>query len=42
MVPPVGEARNDYDIFANIAQRMDVEDAFTEGRDMVSWQEWMY
>ena len=42
VVPPVGEARNDFDIFANIAHRMDVADAFTEGRDMISWQEWMY
>jgi|SaaInlStandDraft_1057018.scaffolds.fasta_scaffold02191_5 biotin/methionine sulfoxide reductase len=42
VVPPVGEARNDYDIFANIARHMKVEDSFTEGRDMHAWQEWMY
>jgi biotin/methionine sulfoxide reductase len=42
VVPPVGEARNDYDIFANIARHMDVEKSFTEGRDMFAWQEWMY
>ena len=42
VMPPVGEARNDYDIFANIARHMGVDAAFTEGRDMMAWQEWMY
>ena len=32
-VDPVGEARDDFDIFAALARRMGVEQAFTEGRD---------
>jgi len=39
---PVGEARNDYDIFGAIARRMGVEDAFTEGRTAADWQRWIW
>lgn len=34
---PVGEARDDYDIYAGIAKRLGIEDAFTEGRDAEDW-----
>ncbi|MEM7462453.1 MAG: molybdopterin-dependent oxidoreductase [Pseudomonadota bacterium] len=32
-----GESRNDFDIFYAIAQKMGIEDAFTEGRDADGW-----
>ena len=32
-IAPVGEARNDFDIFAGLARRMGTAAAFTEGRD---------
>ena len=41
-VPPVGEARNDYDIFANLAGRLGFGDRFTEGRDEMDWLRHMY
>lgn len=37
LIPPVGEARNDYEIFTGLAQRMGVAEAFTEGRDSRQW-----
>ncbi len=42
MIPPVGEARDDYDIFAGLARRLGVEEAFTEGRDSADWQRHLY
>jgi biotin/methionine sulfoxide reductase len=42
VVEPVGGARNDYDIFAGLAERMGVRDAFTEGRDEAAWLRYMY
>ena len=36
---PPGEARHDYDIFAEIADRMGFGEAFTEGRDAAAWLE---
>lgn len=41
-IAPVGEARDDYSIFAGIAREMDVEEDFTEGRTAKDWQEWIY
>ncbi len=41
-VPPVGEARNEYDIFANLAGRLGFREAFTEGRDEMDWLRHMY
>ncbi len=35
--PPVGEARDDYAIFAAIARRLGVADAYTEGLDADGW-----
>jgi trimethylamine-N-oxide reductase (cytochrome c) len=37
VVEPVFEARNDYDIFADIATRLGKGDAFTEGRSEMDW-----
>ena len=41
-IEPVGEARNDYDIFAGIARCMGTEDSFTEGRSAEDWQKWIW
>jgi biotin/methionine sulfoxide reductase len=41
-INPVGEARNDFDIFRALAQRLGYENAFTEGRDEMAWCEWVY
>ncbi|MFK7955341.1 MAG: molybdopterin guanine dinucleotide-containing S/N-oxide reductase [Lysobacterales bacterium] len=41
-VEPHGEARNDFDIFSNLARRMGVEKQFTEGRDEQAWLEEIY
>lgn len=37
LIPPVGEARDDYDIFSGLADRMGVGDKFTEGREAEDW-----
>ncbi|APZ50592.1 molybdopterin-dependent oxidoreductase [Salipiger abyssi] len=37
LVPPQGEARNDFDIFADLAERLGDRDAFTGGRDEMGW-----
>jgi len=42
VTPPVGDARNDFDIFAGIARQMGLERDFTEGRDAGAWLEWIY
>ncbi|GFE51213.1 dimethylsulfoxide reductase [Roseobacter cerasinus] len=34
---PMGQSRNDYDIFRAIARALGVEEAFTEGRDSEDW-----
>jgi biotin/methionine sulfoxide reductase len=34
---PVGEARDDYDIYTGLAARLGIEQAFTEGRDAEGW-----
>lgn len=36
-VQPVGEARDDYDIFASLAQRLGAGHSFTEGRSTDEW-----
>ncbi len=41
-VPPVGEARDDYDIFAGIAKRLGAEQAYTEGRNTLAWLRYLY
>lgn len=41
-IEPVGEARNDYDIFAGVAERLGVDAEFTEGRTSDEWLEHLY
>ena len=41
-VDPVGEARDDFDIFAALSRRMGVEQAFTEGRNSRQWLAHLY
>jgi len=41
-VEPVGDARNDFDIFGALARRVGVEEAFTEGRDEMDWLRHIY
>ncbi len=42
IVEPLGEARDDYTIFAGLAQRLGVADTFTEGRDEMAWLRHLY
>lgn len=42
VVPPAGEARDDYAVFTGLAERLGVKDAFTEGRDEMQWVQWLY
>jgi biotin/methionine sulfoxide reductase len=37
LIPPVGEARDDYEIFAGLAERLGVGQAFTEGLGADDW-----
>jgi biotin/methionine sulfoxide reductase len=39
---PYGEALDDFDIFAGLARRLGVEDAFTEGRTSREWLRHLY
>ncbi len=41
-IPPVGEARNDFDIFAALAGRLGFRETYTEGRDEMGWLRHMY
>lgn len=41
-IDPVGEARDDHEIFRGIAARMGVEETFTEGRSQRDWQRWLW
>jgi biotin/methionine sulfoxide reductase len=42
VVEPFGEARNDYDIFTDLASLLGVADEFTEGRSTSDWLEHLY
>ncbi|MDA3858537.1 MAG: molybdopterin-dependent oxidoreductase, partial [Roseovarius sp.] len=42
LIPPVGEARDDYDIFTGLAHNLGLEDAYTEGRRAQEWIEHLY
>lgn len=42
LAPPVGEARDDYAIFAALAARLGAEQAFTEGRSSHEWLRHLY
>ncbi|QBY00795.1 Asp-tRNA(Asn)/Glu-tRNA(Gln) amidotransferase GatCAB subunit C [Rhodophyticola sp. CCM32] len=39
---PFGEARNDYDIFADLADRMGVAETHGEGRSLQDWLRWLW
>jgi biotin/methionine sulfoxide reductase len=41
-IDPVGEARNDFDIFADLAERFGCRDDFTEGRTEMEWLRHLY
>jgi biotin/methionine sulfoxide reductase len=41
-VPPFMDARDDYEIFAELAKRLDAYDDFTEGRTARDWVEHIY
>ena len=42
VVPPYGEARDDYAIFADLAERLGARAGFTEGRSVREWLEHLY
>ena len=42
LVEPYGKAKNDFEIFAGIAKKMNLEEKFTEGRNQEQWQKWIY
>jgi len=42
LLSPPGQARDDYDIFASVAERLGVKDAFTEGRSSDGWLRHLY
>lgn len=42
LIAPVGQARNDHDIFAELCGRAGTRDAFTEGLDEMQWLRRMY
>ena len=37
LIPPQGEARDDYDIFAALAERLGAGETYTEGRSSAEW-----
>ncbi|CAM5585654.1 biotin/methionine sulfoxide reductase [Aquamicrobium terrae] len=39
---PMGEARDDFDIFRGLAQRLGFREAFTEGRDAEGWLRYLW
>jgi biotin/methionine sulfoxide reductase len=41
-IEPVAEARNDYEIFAALAQRLGCEREYTQGRDETGWLRHLY
>jgi biotin/methionine sulfoxide reductase len=41
-VPPYREARDDYDIFAGLAERLGFAERFTEGRSARQWLQYLY
>lgn len=42
VIEPVGEARDDYDVFAALAGRLGAGEAFTEGRTSAEWIRHLY
>ena len=42
VIPPVGQARNDYDIFSGLAARLDIQSRYTETRTETEWLRHLY
>ena len=42
LLPQLGDARDDYDIFTDLSRRLDCEETFTEGRDSAAWLRKLY
>ncbi|MEM7195539.1 MAG: molybdopterin-dependent oxidoreductase [Pseudomonadota bacterium] len=42
LIPPVGGAKNDFEIFAELSARLDCGDAFTENRSEGEWLRYLY
>ena len=42
IAPPIGQARDDYDIFCELARRLGRLEAFSEGRDTRQWLAYLY
>lgn len=42
LIPPVGDALDDYKIFTGLAERLGVASDFTEGRDVEQWLRHLY
>ena len=41
-IAPQGQARNDFEIFSGLAERLGFRDAYTEGRDEMGWIRHLY
>ncbi len=41
-IEPIGNSKNDYDIFKGISKILNVEDKFTENKTDFEWQRWIY
>src|SRR5665213_1958357 len=41
-VEPVGQARNDFDIFSALAERLGIAETYTQGRDENAWLRHLY
>jgi biotin/methionine sulfoxide reductase len=41
-IEPLGEAKNDYEIFAELSRRVSCEAEFTKGRDQMAWLRHLY
>ncbi|MPY71788.1 MAG: molybdopterin-dependent oxidoreductase [Alphaproteobacteria bacterium] len=41
-IPPVGQARNDFDILRDLSRRLGCEETFTEDRDEMEWLRHLY
>src|SRR5262249_59340248 len=41
-IEPVGEARDDYAIFAELSRRLGCEEEYTQGRDEMAWLRYTY
>ncbi len=42
VLPPFAESRTDYEVFAALSARLNVAEAFTEGRDEMAWLQVIY